>query len=83
MSESSEQPVDPADESSRLMIDKTLLINALQKLIEEYPSPTIPRSVVRQTLMKVVGSAEFSDLSGHPALQKLDQMLNKAKTEYL
>ena len=54
-----------------------------EKLIDEYPSATIPRSVVRQTLMKVVGSAEFSDLSGHPALQKLDQMLIKAKTEYL
>ncbi|MBL8013565.1 MAG: hypothetical protein JNN05_06915 [Candidatus Omnitrophica bacterium] len=83
MSDLSQQPFNHAADSSKLMIDKAVVIEALEKLIADYPSQSIPRSVLRQTLMKVVGASDFNDLSGHPALQKLDTVLQKAKSEYL
>lgn len=82
MSDLEKQSLDPAVDTSNLMIEKSAVIDALQKLIDEYPSESIPRNVIRQAFMKVVGASDFNDLSGHPALQKLDEILLKAKIEY-
>ena len=71
--------LNPKD-ATRLMIDKAALIGALKKLIDEYPAEFVPRSVVRQALSKVIGSSILEDLSDHPALQKLDQILIKARS---
>ena len=71
--------LNPKD-ATRLMIDKAALIAALKKLIDEYPAEFIPRGVVRLALSKVIGSSILEDLSDHPALQKLDQILIKARS---
>jgi hypothetical protein len=68
------------NDATKLMIDKATVIGALKKLIDEYPAEFIPRSVVRQSLIKVMGSSSLGDLSDHPALQKLDQILIKARS---
>ena len=67
-------------DATKLMIDKAALIGVLKKLIDEYPAEFIPRSVVRQALIKVIGTSSLGDLSDHPALQKLDQILIKARS---
>ncbi len=67
-------------EISTLMIDKNEVIQALQKLVDEYPSEVIPRSVVRNALMKFMGSSALANLSDHPAVHKLEQTLIKARS---
>jgi hypothetical protein len=69
-----------AQEATKLMIDKLLVINALKRLINDYPSEAVPRSVVRQALSQVMGKSAFGDLSEHPSIAKLDQTLIKAKS---
>jgi hypothetical protein len=71
--------LNPKD-TTKLMVDKDMLIDALKKLIDEYPAERIPRNVVRQALIKVMGSSSLGDLSDHPDLQKLDQILIKARS---
>jgi hypothetical protein len=70
----------PSSDDPKLMIDKTDVINALQKIIDDYPSETVPRSLVRKMLIKIAGSSDFSDLGDHPSLKKLDDLINKAKS---
>ncbi len=65
---------------TKLMIDKNEVIQALQKLVDEYPSEVVPRSVVRDVLMKFMGSSALAVLSDHPAVQKLEQTLIKARS---
>lgn len=65
---------------TKLMIDKNEVIQALQKLVDEYPSEVVPRSVVRDVLMKFMGSSALAALSDHPAVQKLEQTLIKARS---
>lgn len=72
------QPV--FEEISKLMIDKNEVIQALEKLVDEYPSEVIPRSVVRNVLMKFMGSSALANLSDHPAVHKLEQTLIKARS---
>ena len=67
-------------DASKLMIDKLFVINTLKRLISDYPSETIPRSVVRQTLSQVMGKSAFGDLNEHPSISKLDQTILKAKS---
>ena len=67
------------EETSKLMIEKTAVISALKKLIDDYPSEIVPHSVVKQALAKVMGSS-IGDMSDHPALLKLDQILIKARS---
>lgn len=76
-----EEPIhqDP-DEILNLMIDKNEVAQALQKLVDEYPSEVIPRSIVRDVLMKFMGSSALVKLSDHPAVQKLEQTLIKARS---
>lgn len=67
-------------DASKLMIDKLFVINTLKRLINDYPSETIPRSVVRQTLSQVMGKSAFGDLNEHPSISRLDQTIIKAKS---
>lgn len=66
-------------EMTKLMIDKNEVILTLQKLVDEYPSEVVPRSVVRNVLMKFMGSSALAAVSDHPAVQKLEQTLIKAR----
>lgn len=67
-------------EATKLMIDKTTVISVLKKLIDEYPSETVPYDVVREALIKVMGASAVGDFIAHPAVQKLDQVLIKARS---
>lgn len=62
------------------MIDKNEVAQALQKLVDEYPSDVVPRSVVRDVLLKYMGSSALATLSDHPAVHKLEQTLIKARS---
>lgn len=65
---------------SKLMIDKNEVAQVLQKLIDEYPTEIIPRSVVRDVLLKFMGSSALAALSDHPSVHKLEQALIRARS---
>lgn len=73
-------PQSDAQEASKLMIDKLLVINTLKRLITDYPSEIIPRGVVRQALSQVMGKSAFGKLNEHPSITRLDQTLIKARS---
>ena len=67
-------------EDKKFLIDKNEAIHVLKKLIDDYPSDTIPRDVVEDALVKIIGDRNLESLSGHPAFKKFEQTIAKAKS---
>ena len=68
--------------SNPALIDKNKLITALQQLADAYPDGVIPRAAVQEVFERFIGPQNIGRLQDHPAIQKLDDILGKARTNY-
>lgn len=69
----------PTD-NKKPLINKDEVIATLKNLINDYPGDRIPSDMVKDAFKKIAGYADSEPTNSHPAFEKFEQTIAKAKT---